>query len=257
MKNHNGIYVKNQQQIEGIRKACRITSQLLDLVDTLTLDGITTAEIDEFLAEKMKEFGVKSAALNYRGFPKSVCVSPNEVVCHGVPKDTRLKYGDIVNVDVAIVANGYYGDSSRTYIVGKVDEQIQRLVADAKGAMLAGVEAVRAKGRIGDVGAAIQRYVKESGYDYGIVREYTGHGVGIAFHEAPFVVNVSKKDTGARLVPGMIFTVEPMLNLGVAETEVDPVDKWTVRTKDRALSAQWEHTVLVTREGFEILTVSE
>jgi len=207
------------------------------------------------------EGGGIPATLNYKGYPKSVCTSPNDVVCHGVPSPyVILKAGDIVNVDATSIKGGFHGDSSRMYFVGGEDactEEARRLVRITEQAMYAGIEEVAPGKHIGDIGAAIQAFIGQTGYNYGIVREYTGHGLGREFHEPPQVIHVGRRGHGEVMRPGNTFTVEPMINTGTHKTVLSKVDGWTVRTADGGLSAQWEHTVLVTEDGYEILTLGK
>lgn len=220
--------------------------------------GITTEDIDNFVYKKITESGGVPATLNYKGFPKSCCTSLNEIVCHGIPNPyTVLKAGDIINVDITTILNGYYGDSSRMYYVGGKDacsQGAQNLVQVAKECLDVGINEVAPGKHFGDIGAAIQKHIKSTGKKYGIVREYTGHGIGRSFHEEPQVIHVGKFGAGPEMKPGMTFTIEPMINNGTHKTVLSNVDGWTVRTKDNKLSAQWEHTVLVTETGVEILT---
>ncbi len=243
-----------------MRQACRVTAQILDEVGAIIKPGISTEEINEFVHRRTLELGAKPSTLNYRGYPKSVCVSPNDVVCHGVPSIyVQLNHGDIVNVDVTSYKAGFHGDSSRMFFVGGPEAcslPARELVEHTRKALFVGIEQVRPGAHIGDIGAAIQQYIKELGRGYGIVREYTGHGLGRNFHEAPQVVHVGRKGSGPIMKPGMTFTIEPMINMGTAKTTLSQVDGWTVRTADGKLSAQWEHTVLVTEQGYEILTAS-
>ena len=252
------IPIKTAEEIQLMRAAGRITRMILDRVEEIIKPGITTENIDLFVHNTMTEFGATPATLNYKGYPKSVCTSINDVVCHGVPSSyVTLKAGDIINVDVTAIKDGYHGDSSRMYFVGGPEacsDEARELVRVTKEAMKAGIAEVAPGKRIGDIGAGIQEYIKSTGVDYGIVREYTGHGLGKLFHEPPQVIHVGRRNTGDVMRPGMTFTVEPMINLGTHKTVLSTVDGWTVRTADGALSAQWEHTVLVTESGHEILT---
>jgi methionyl aminopeptidase len=221
---------------------------------------MSTEEINSFVHRRTLELGAIPSPLNYKGFPKSVCVSPNDVVCHGIPAPyVILQAGDIVNVDVTSFKNGFHGDSSRMFFVGGEDActpEARQLVRVTREALFAGIKQVRPGNRIGDIGAAIQDFIRGTGGAYGIVREYTGHGLGREFHEAPLVVHVARKGTGDVMRPGMTFTIEPMINIGTHKTVLSKVDGWTVRTADGSLSAQWEHTVLVTESGVDIMTKS-
>ena len=255
------IQIKTPQEIDLMRKAGKATAEILDLVSDIVRPGISTEEIDNFVHEQTLKRNGTPAPLGYKGFPKSCCTSVNDVVCHGIPsRDVILKDGDIINVDVTTILEGYHGDSSRMYFVGgrdKSDSKIQELVDITKEALYVGIGVVVPGARTGDIGYAIQKFVESSGKNYGIVREYTGHGLGREFHEAPQITHFGKKGTGYELQPGMTFTIEPMLNIGDAYTYLSPKDGWTVTTKDGSMSAQWEHTVLVTTAGVEILTDSE
>ncbi len=252
------IVIKTGREIELMRQACRVTVGILNEVAALIKPGVSTEEINSFVHDRTLELGAIPAPLNYKGYPKSVCTSVNEVICHGIPsEDVILKDGDIINVDVTSIKDGYHGDSSRMYLVGgeaACSEAALRLVRFTKEALMVGVREVAPGKRFGDIGGAIQEFVKSSGYGYGIVREYTGHGIGKDFHEPPQVLHFGKRGTGELMRPGMTFTIEPMLNIGSADAVLSREDGWTVRTKDGSLSAQWEHTVLVTPVGVEILT---
>lgn len=256
---HKGIRVpskkmlKNAEQIEGIRESGKINTGVLDYVAEHIREGISTEEIDSWVHSYTIEHSAIPAPLNYEGFPKSVCTSVNDEVCHGIPgRDIILKSGDIVNVDVSTILNGYYSDASRMFLIGEVDEKRKRLVQVAKECLQVGVGAAKAWGFLGDIGAAVQAHAEKNGYS--VVRDFGGHGVGIKFHEDPFVSHVGRKGSGMLLVPGMIFTIEPMINMGTYKIFVDADNGWTVFTDDGKDSAQWEHTVLITEAGPEILT---
>jgi len=255
------IVIKTNKDILGMKKACEATARILDQVASVVVPGASTQDIDDFVARLTNELGGVAATLGYRGYPKSCCTSINEVVCHGIPdKKALLKPGDIINVDCTTIIDGFHGDSSRMYFVGGRDscsKEAQHLVDFAKEALYVGISAVAPGNRTGDIGYAIQKFVEASGRNYGIVREYTGHGIGREFHENPQIMHFGKKGTGYELHPGMTFTIEPMLNAGTAYTVLSKEDGWTVTTKDGSLSAQWEHTVLVTRDGCEVLTHSD
>lgn len=245
--------IKNEEQIEGIRKSAKINDGLLDLVSKNIKEGMTTEQIDKIAYEYTTDNGGIPATLNYEGYPKSICTSINNVVCHGIPsKDVVLKGGDIVNVDATTILNGYYSDASRMFMIGEVSEEARKLVEVTRECLKKGVEAVKPWGFLGDIGAAVQQYAESQGFS--VVREYGGHGVGIDIHEDPYVCHVGKKGTGMVLAPGMVFTIEPMINAGGHEIITDKNDGWTVLTKDGSLSAQWEHTILVTEKGIEILS---
>lgn len=243
--------IKTAEQIEGIRKSGEVTKKVLDMVGERIGEGVTTDEINTWVHEYTLKLGAIPAPLNYMGYPKSVCVSINEVVCHGIPSDRALKNGDIVNVDVTSILNGYYGDASRMFIIGEASEKAVRLVEIAKECLYIGIEQVKPFATIGDIGYAIQKHAESKGYS--VVREYGGHGIGLQFHEDPFIDHCGQKHTGVVLVPGMTFTIEPMINEGTYRCKVLE-DGWTAVTADGKLTAQWEHTVLVTEDGVEILT---
>lgn len=244
--------IKTKEQIEGIRKSGIITHNILDLVGDKIKPGVSTEELNTFVHEYTIGHGAVPAPLGYCGYPKSVCISINDVVCHGIPNEnTILKDGDIVNVDVTTILDGYYADASRMYIVGKATEEAKNLVNYTLEALNKGIEQVKPFNTVGHIGEAIQNFAEEKGYS--VVYEYGGHGVGVKFHEEPFVSHVGKAGEGMILLPGMVFTIEPMLNLGRAETKVLE-DDWTAVTIDGSLSAQWEHTIVVTETGYEILT---
>lgn len=245
--------IKIPQQIEGIRKAGILNTAILDMISPYVKAGINTDEINTHVHQYTINHGGIPAPLNFNGFPKSVCTSLNDEVCHGIPsKDTILKDGDIVNVDVTTILDGFYADSSRMFLIGDVPPQRQKLVTVAKECLQLGFAAAKPWGRLGDVGAAIQNHAKKSGYT--IVREIGGHGVGLDFHEEPWVSHIGKEGTGMLLVPGMIFTIEPMVNAGLADVYEDKHNGWTIHTNDGKDSAQWEYTILITENGAEILT---
>lgn len=244
--------IKNQEQIEGIKESAKINNAVLDLVQEKIKLGMNTEEIDKLVYDFTINKGAIPAPLNYGGFPKSVCVSINDVVCHGIPsEDTVLMDGDIVNVDVSTIYNGYYSDASRMFMIGNVSEEDEKLVRVAKECLDKGFEAVKPWGFLGDIGAVIQEHAEANGFS--VVRAFGGHGVGVKFHEDPFVAHVGERGEGMVLVPGMVFTIEPMLNQGDYEVFVDEDDDWTVFTEDGGYSAQWEYTVLVTEDGAEII----
>ena len=254
------VPVKTKKEIEYMRGACRLTAQILDAVGDIIKPGVSTEQIDAFVHRAIIDGGGKPATLNYKGYPKSVCTSPNEVVCHGVPsKYVVLKSGDILNVDVTSIKDGFHGDASRMYFVGGPDActaQARDLVAITEQALYVGINEVAPGKRIGDIGAAIQEFIASTGKGYGIVREYTGHGLGRQFHEPPQVLHVGRRGHGEVMKPGNTFTIEPMINEGDPRTILSKIDGWTVRTVDGKLSAQWEHTILVTESSYEILTLS-
>ena len=251
IKRGREILIKTPEQIEGIRKAGRFASQLLDMLETRIEQGVTTNQINGWVHEATLAVGGVSAPLNYKGFPKSVCTSINEVVCHGIPGEEALKDGDIINVDVTPILNGFYGDTSRMYLVGKVSPEAEKLCRITKECLELGIAQVRPGGTVGDIGHAIQVHAEK--HDYSVVWEFVGHGTGIYFHEPPQIPHFGKRGRGHSLSPGMVFTIEPMINIGKAEVEILS-DGWTALTLDRELSAQWEHTLAVTQDGVEILT---
>ncbi len=248
------IHIKTSEEIEKMRVAGRLAAETLDFIGPHVQPGVTTEEIDQLCHNYMVDVqGAIPATLNYRGFPKSMCTSVNHVVCHGIPGPKKLKKGDIVNLDVALIKDGYYGDNSRMYQVGETSIKAKRICQIAYDCMMLGIEQVKPGARLGDIGHAIQQYAE--GNHCSVVREYCGHGLGKNFHEEPQVLHYGKPGTGVELVPGMVFTIEPMINLGKRQVKLLP-DNWTVVTKDHSLSAQWEHTLLVTETGYEILTRS-
>lgn len=245
--------IKTPEQIEGIRRSGVVNTGVLDYVAEHIKAGMSTLEIDQMVYDYTVKHGAIPAPLNYEGFPKSVCTSINEVVCHGIPcEDDILEEGDIINVDVSTILNGYYSDASRMFVIGKTDPEKQRLVDVAKECLLVGMEAAKPFGFVGDIGNAIQRHAHKNGFT--VVRDLCGHGVGLEFHEEPDVEHFGRKGTGMLLVPGMVFTIEPMINMGGWEVFVDEEDDWTVVTEDELPSAQWEHTFVMTENGLEILT---
>ncbi|SHJ85818.1 methionine aminopeptidase, type I [Hathewaya proteolytica DSM 3090] len=244
--------IKTQEQIDGIRKSGVITHNILDLVADLMKPGVSTEEVNTFVHNYTVEHGGIPATLGFEGYPKSVCVSINEVVCHGIPNEkTKFKEGDIVNVDVTTILNGYYADASRMYIVGEASKEAVDLVNDTRTALELGMQQVKPYNTVGDIGYAISKFAEEKGYS--VVYEYGGHGVGIKFHEEPFISHIGEKGEGMILLPGMVFTIEPMLNLGKPDIKILS-DGWTSVTIDNKLSAQWEHTLVVTDSGFDVLT---
>ncbi|MBN1226404.1 MAG: type I methionyl aminopeptidase [Deltaproteobacteria bacterium] len=246
-----GIKLKEEKDIEGIRKAGRLAVDTLNLVEKHIKPGITTNYIDSLVDEFTHENGAISAPLNYNGFPKSVCTSINNVICHGIPDETVLKDGDILDVDVTPILDGYYADTNKTFFVGTPGEDAKKIVSVARECLNRGILMVRPGNKIGDIGYAIQKYAEGKGCS--VVREYVGHGVGFDFHEPPQVPHFGLKGHGLPLVPGMVFTIEPMINLGRPNLHV-LADNWTVVTDDGSLSAQFEQTLVVTDDGFEILT---
>lgn len=244
--------IKTPEQIEKIKESCKINIAVLDYVSEHIKEGITTAQIDLWVNEETTRMGGIPAPLGYSGFPKSVCTSINDQVCHGIPSESVvLKNGDIINVDVSTIYNGYYSDSSRMYCIGEVSEEKKKLVDVTKKCVELGLAEVKPWGFLGDMAQAISDYAEENGYT--VVREIGGHGVGLEFHEEPWVGYVGQRGTDMMMAPGMIFTIEPMINMGGCEILVDEEDEWTVTTADGKPSAQWEIMVLVTEEGYEVL----
>jgi len=247
--------IKTPEQIEGIRKSGIVNTGCLDAVAEAIHVGMNTQEIDDICMQYCKDHDAIPACLNYEGYPKSVCTSINEVVCHGVPKkEDVLQEGDIINVDMTTIVDGYYADASRMFIIGKTTPEKERLVRVAKECLEIGAEAAKPYSFVGDIGHAIQKHAEKNGY--GVVRDLCGHGVGIEFHEQPDVVHYGHKGTGMLLVPGMVFTIEPMINMGTWKVFIDADDElgWEVITGDELPSAQWEHTFLMTEHGVEVLT---
>ncbi len=246
-----GIPIKTEAELAGIRAAGRLTAKLLDLVAERIRAGVATAEIDSWVHEATVAAGGVPATLGYRGFPASVCTSLNEQICHGIPDGTVLKAGDIINVDVTTILNGYYADASRMFLIGEVSPEARRLVEAARECLNRGIRAVRAGGHFGDIGGAIQECAESQGFS--VVRDYTGHGVGREFHEEPSVFHYGRRGSGPRIEADMVFTIEPMINAGTYKTRLLE-NGWTAVTRDGSLSAQWEHTVRATARGSEILT---
>ena len=244
--------ILNAKDIEGIKKSAVVNGGALDLMTEMVRPGIDTATLDKAAHDYITERGGYPACLGFEGFPKSICISVNNVVCHGIPStDAVLKEGDIVNIDITTELDGYYSDASRMYLVGEVSPNAKRLVEKTRECMEAGIAAAKPWHFLGDIGAACGQHAKASGYS--VVTDLGGHGVGKAFHVEPFVLHDTKADTGMLLVPGMVLTVEPMINEGSKKVTVDKKDGWTVRTKDGKLSAQWEKTILITETGTEVL----
>lgn len=254
-----GIVIKTPEEIEKMREACRLAGEVLDHVAPHVKAGVTTAELDRICHDYMVNVqGCVPAPLNYAPpgyapYPKSICTSINHQVCHGIPADKALKKGDIVNLDITVIKDGFHGDTSRMFVVGAASIQAKRLCQITWECLWLGIAQVRPGAHLGDIGHAIQKYAEEAGFS--VVREFCGHGIGLGFHEEPQVTHYGTPGTGAELKEGMIFTIEPMINAGKAAISELP-DGWTIVTKDRSLSAQWEHTLLVTPNGVEVLTYS-
>lgn len=253
------ISIKNQQDIEKMRIAGKLASEVLDFITPYVVHGVTTDQLDKLCHDYIVDVQhAIPAPLNYapdghRPYPKSICTSINQQICHGVPSDKQLKNGDIVNIDITVIKDGYHGDTSRMFYVGEVTAQAKRLCEITYQAMWLGITKVKPGATLGDIGSAIQTFTEKSGYS--VVREFCGHGIGKVFHEDPQVLHYGKPGMGATLKAGMMFTIEPMINAGKRDIKHMP-DGWTIVTKDRSLSAQWEHTILVTETGYEVMTLS-
>ena len=244
--------LKTPEQIEMIKKSAELNTAVLDHVAAHIHAGMSTAEIDKLVYDFTTEHGGIPAPLNYEGFPKSVCTSINNVICHGIPSENEILIdGDIINVDVSTILNGYFSDASRMFTIGDVSPEAERIVRVTKECVELGLEQVKPWTPIGNMGSAVHKHAVENGYT--VVKEIGGHGVGLEFHEDPWVSYTSKEDSGVLMVPGMIFTIEPMVNMGSDEIYTDEIDDWTVRTEDGMPSAQWEIMVLVTETGHEVL----
>ena len=245
--------IKNEEQLAGMRESSKINIAVLDYVAENIHAGMTTQDIDDLVYQKTTEMGGIPAPLNYEGFPKSVCTSINEQVCHGIPsKNIQLLDGDIINVDCSTILNGYFSDSSRMFCIGNVAPEHKKLVDVAKECVELGLAQVKPWGHLGDVAAAINEHAKANGYS--VVREVGGHGIGLEFHENPFVSYVIKKGTGMVMAPGMVFTIEPMINAGLPDIYIDEGNNWTIYTDDDSYSAQWEIMVHVTEDGYEVMS---
>jgi methionyl aminopeptidase len=248
-----GITLKTPAEQDAMRLAGRLTADVLDMIGPYVQPGVTTDELDRICHDYIVNVQqAVPAPLNYRGFPKSICTSVNHVVCHGIPGDRRLRQGDIINVDVTVIKDGFHGDSSRMFHVGKPGIQGERVCKVSLEALWRGIEVARPGNRLGDIGHAIQSHVEAAGFS--VVREYCGHGIGRVFHEDPQVLHYGRPGEGLDLVPGMTFTIEPMVNAGKRQVRL-LADGWTVVTSDHSLSAQWEHTILITPSGNEVLTL--
>jgi len=247
------VTIKSADEIEKMRVAGRLAAEVLELIGPHIVPGVTTGELDRICHEHIVNVqDAIPAPLNYRGFPKSICTSVNHVVCHGIPGDKKLKAGDIINVDITVIKDGYHGDTSKMFFVGKPSTLGERLARVCHESMMIGIDMVKPGVRLGDIGHAIQTHAES--HRYSVVREYCGHGIGAEFHEDPQVLHYGRPGTGEPLREGMTFTIEPMINVGRRETRL-LADNWTVITRDHSLSAQWEHTILVTPTGRDILTV--
>ena len=251
--NTERIVCLSKQEIEKMRQAGQMAAELLAYLEPMVKPGVSTLELNNAAEEWTQSRGAVSAPLGYHGFPKSICTSVNDVVCHGIPNAKQiLADGDIINIDVTPILDGFHGDTSRTYFVGMPSPVAKKLVEVTEECMMRGIKAVKPGGKVGDIGAAIQEYAEAQGFS--VVRDFVGHGVGRTFHTAPQIPHYGTRGKGKKFRPGMVFTIEPMINVGTHEVEV-MADKWTALTKDRQLSAQFEHTVVVTRDGVDILTL--
>lgn len=249
------IIIKTPEEMEKMRVAGRLAAEVLEMIGEHVQPGVTTDELDRICHDYIvNQQQAIPAPLNYRGFPKSICTSVNHQVCHGIPGNKTLKKGDIVNIDVTVIKDGFHGDTSKMFFVGEPSVLARRLVQLTREALFTGIRMVKPGAQLGDIGHAIQHFVES--HNYSVVREYCGHGIGRGFHEDPQVLHYGTPGTGITLQAGMCFTIEPMVNAGKRNVKLLP-DQWTVVTKDRSLSAQWEHTLLVTHDGFEILTLRQ
>jgi methionyl aminopeptidase len=253
-EDHRPIIIHKAADYDGMRKAGRLAAEVLDMVAEHVKPGVTTDELNTLCHDMIVGVGATPAPLNYRGFPKSICTSVNHVVCHGIPGDLKLKNGDIVNVDVTVIVDGWHGDSSRMYWAGEPSIKAKRLCQVTYDATMLGIEQVKPGNTVGHIGHAIQIFAEKHGYS--VVRDYCGHGIGKIFHTAPNILHYGAPGEGETLKEGMFFTVEPMINAGGFETHLSKHDNWTVTTRDKSLSAQFEHTIAVTKNGYEIFTAS-
>lgn len=249
------VEIKSKDQIAKMRETCRLAASVLDYIEPYVEPGITTDELDRLCHAYIVEHGAIPAPLNYKGFPRSICTSVNEVICHGIPGDQKLREGDIINIDITTIIDEYHGDTSEMFLVGEVSDEARTLVDHTRDSMWLGIKEVAPRKRLGDIGAAIFEFAHKK-HGYGVVEAFCGHGIGRDFHMQPQVSHVGKRNTGLRLRPGMTFTIEPMINLGTPHCDIMD-DGWTAKTRDRRLSAQTEHTILVTDSGYEVLTQRE
>lgn len=253
-EDERNITLHSKEDFESMRKAGKLAATVLDMITEHVQPGVTTDHLNTLCHDFIVGAGAVPAPLDYRGFPKSICTSVNHVVCHGIPGEQVLKDGDIVNIDVTVIVDGWHGDTSRMYWVGDVPIKAQRLTQVTYESMMKGIELVRPGATLGDIGHAIQEHAEKNRFS--VVRDYCGHGIGKVFHSAPNVLHYGKKGKGLRLEEGMFFTIEPMLNIGTERTILSKHDGWTVTTRDKQLSAQFEHTIGVTADGFEVFTLS-
>ena len=249
------IKIHNKDDFDKMRAAGKLAAETLDFITDYVRPEVTTNYLNDLCHEFIISRGGIAAPLNYKGFPKSICTSVNHVVCHGIPSDKNLKKGDIINIDVTVILDGWHGDTSRMFYVGDAGIKQKRLIQVTYESMMIGIEMVKPGIKLGDIGHAIQKYVEK--HNYSVVRDYTGHGIGRIFHDEPTILHYGKADTGLTLKEGMFFTIEPMVNAGSYETILSKIDDWTVTTRDKSLSAQFEHTIGVTSSGFEIFTSSQ
>ncbi|WP_185804787.1 type I methionyl aminopeptidase [Pontivivens nitratireducens] len=251
--NRDGIYIHSAEMFDGMRKAGRLAAEILDEIGPHVVPGVSTATLDQFIQDRIVAAGATSATIGYKGYQHASCISINHVVCHGIPGPKVLRDGDILNIDVTVIVDGWYGDTSRMYWAGKPSRKAERLIQITHDALMQGIAAVKPGNTFGDIGHVIQRFAEAQRCS--VVRDFCGHGLGRQFHSAPNVLHYGRAGAGAKLEPGMFFTIEPMVNLGRPETKI-LADEWTAVTKDRSLSAQYEHSIGVTEEGCEIFTLS-
>jgi methionyl aminopeptidase len=248
------ISIKTPEDIEKMRIAGRLAAEVLEMIEPFVKPGVTTNELNQICHDYIvNEQKAIPAPLNYHGFPKSICTSVNQVVCHGIPNDKALKNGDSINIDITVIKDGYHGDTSKMFAVGKVAPHVERLAEITQECMYKAIALVKPGAHLGDIGHVIQQHAEAN--HYSVVREYCGHGIGLEFHEDPQVLHYGRPGTGVELREGMIFTIEPMINAGKRHVKLSKKDGWTVETVDRRLSAQWEHMILVTADGHEVLTL--
>lgn len=254
VENNKPIIIKSRREITGIKQSCQLASQCLKMIEPYVVEGVSTEELNKIIAEFIRANGATAATFGYGNYPAETCISLNEVICHGIPNRRRLKQGDILNIDVTTILKGFFGDTSKMYSIGKISKKAENLLSVAKKCLEIGIAQVKPGNKTGLIGHKISEYAE--GLGYGVVYQFCGHGVGLDFHESPQIAHKSEPNDGVKMLPGMIFTIEPMINIGSAEAVIDN-DKWTARTADGSLSAQYEHTVLVTPDGCEILTKLE
>ncbi len=245
------IKIYKKTDIDPMRKSCQLAKSVLDFIAPYVKVGITTNELDVLCNNFILQNNAKSATLGYRGYPKSICTSVNNVICHGIPSEYKLKNGDIINIDITVILEGWFGDTSRTFIVGKTTKLAEKLVETSKKALEIGIKSVKIGGFFGDIGAAIQMYVETQGFS--VVRDYGGHGIGTKFHEEPMILHYGKAGSGQKILPGMFFTIEPMVNAGSYKSKILK-DGWTAVTVDKSLSAQFEHTIAIAEDNVLVLT---